>query len=217
MDTDSVKSSDIQRMPWPTAHRAGAPRGHHASAPSPLASALADSSCQHAVAALHPLYSLLALPPGGENRAAIAAAAPTCSHVLSTAPPCLQTGHSFALSPSTLSSHPCPQTHHGKAKSPILPPQDLAGVCPRDGSLWPRPLGHPLRVFDDASGPGVARGCSPRVYGRVSRSPTARCATTEPSSRHRRRRVVSAPTQATPPTQIDAGLDGDHEGGLGFP
>jgi hypothetical protein len=65
---------------------------------------------------------------------------------------------SSALSPSTPSSHPYPQTHHGKAALPIPPPQDLVGVRPRDGSPWPRPLGHSLRVFDDASGPGSHGG-----------------------------------------------------------
>jgi hypothetical protein len=55
-------------------------------------------------------------------------------------PPCHRASKlatSSALSPSTPSSHPCPQTHHGKATLPFPPPRDLTGVRPRDGSPWP--------------------------------------------------------------------------------
>jgi hypothetical protein len=46
------------RRPWPTACRAGLPRGRHASALPPLASALASSSCWYAAAVLHFPHSL---------------------------------------------------------------------------------------------------------------------------------------------------------------
>jgi hypothetical protein len=62
--------------------------------------------------------------------------------------------NSYALSPSTHSSCPCPQTHLGKDESPVPPPSDLVGVLPRGGSPWLGLSVLPRRALVGALGPG---------------------------------------------------------------
>jgi hypothetical protein len=52
--------------------------------------------------------------------------------------------NSYTLNSSTPSSHPCPLMRHGKATLPFLPPRELAGVRPRDGSPWSAQYRAPL-------------------------------------------------------------------------